>query len=79
MIEIIQCLLLSILLITIGHFVFFTLFETDDDVVRPPARIHDMTKRRADREKIMSHMREEEGEDILLEQYVKNKINVLNT
>ena len=79
MIEIIQYLLLSIVLIVIGHFVFFFLFDTTDDEEGTPTRIYDMEKRSAEREKIMSHMREEEGEDIQLQEYVKNKLNVLNT
>lgn len=79
MIEILQYLLLSIVLIAIGHFAFFSLFETTDDKEGTPTRIYDMEKRNAEREKIMSHMREEEGEDIQLQEYVKNKLNVLNT
>ena len=80
MLDIIQSIILSIIIIVIGHFIYFSLsdilFCSDETVEH---QVVDLKKQQEEREKIMSSLREEEDEDEDLEQYLKSKLNVLNT
>tara|TARA_B110000858_G_scaffold189347_1_gene235985 strand:- start:2198 stop:2440 length:243 start_codon:yes stop_codon:yes gene_type:complete len=80
MLDIIQSIILSIIIIVIGHFIYFSLSDIlfcSDETVEP--QVVDLKKQQEEREKIMSSLREEEDEDEDLEQYLKSKLNVLNT
>ncbi len=80
MFGIIQSILLSIIIIIIGHFVYFSLSEvllnSHQEVT---GRIVDFAKQSEEREKIMSSLREDEKEEEQLKEYVKSKLNILNT
>ena len=80
MFGIVQSILLSVIIIVIGHFIYFSLSDVFLNENEPtPARIVDLKKQNEEREKIMSSLREEEKEDEQLEEYLKSKLNVLNT
>jgi hypothetical protein len=80
MLDIIQSIILSIIIIVIGHFIYFSLSDIlfcTDETVKP--QVVDLKKQQEERDKIMSALREDEEEDEDLEQYLKSKLNVLNS
>jgi hypothetical protein len=79
MLDIIQSIILSIIIIVIGHFIYFSLSDIlfcTDETVEP--QVVDLKKQQEERDKIMSSLREDEEEEEDLEQYLKSKLNVLN-
>lgn len=80
MFGIIQSIFLSGIIIVIAHFIYFyfsdILLNTED---REAPRIVDLKKQQEERDKIMTSLREEEEEDEDLEEYLKSKLNVLNS
>ena len=80
MLDIIQSIILSIIIIVIGHFIYFSLSDIlfcTHETVEP--QVVDLKKQQEERDKIMSSLREDEEEDEDLEQYLKSKLNVLNS
>jgi|APSaa5957512535_1039671.scaffolds.fasta_scaffold251038_2 hypothetical protein len=80
MFGIIQSIFLSGIIIVIAHFIYFyfsDIFLNTED--REAPRIIDLKKQQEERNRIMSSLREEEEEDEDLEEYLKAKLNVLNT
>lgn len=76
--NIIQYILLSIIIICIGHFSYFYLYKENNESKNEP-NFYNLDKTNKEREKVLTHMREEEVEDEQLQQYVQSKLNILNT
>lgn len=76
MFGIIQSIFLSIIVILIGHFIYFSLFDVFlNEELSNEGRNIDFKKQNEEREKIMETWREEEREDEQLEEYLKTKLN----
>lgn len=71
MVTIILYSLLSILIIGIVHFLYFSLQEINEDAPRVVNLKKDNEKRNA----ILSHLKTEEREDNELEEYLKTKLS----
>jgi hypothetical protein len=75
MLGVFQSILISIIVIIISHFVYFSLFTQDSEA---PIKTLDLKTQKEEREKVMELLREEEREEEQLQEYVKSKLNVLN-
>lgn len=80
MLDIFQSIILSTIIIVIGHFIYFSLSDIlfcSEESIEP--RVVDFKKQQEERDKIMLSLREDEKEDEDLQQYLKSKLNVLNS
>jgi hypothetical protein len=71
MITILLYCIISILIIGIGHTLYFSLEEANEESIPTVVDLKQQTKKR---DEILSHLKNEEREDDELEQYLKSKL-----